>query len=61
MLLFAPGSDPAFQFAPGRVKIARHEDTHQYAAVKIVPKPRPTTTNPAAKADKVRKNGSRRI
>lgn len=37
----------------GRVKIARHEDTHQYAAVKIVPKPRPSTTSPAAKADKV--------
>lgn len=39
----------------GRVKIARHTITHQYAAVKIVPRPRPTSSaNTDVKADKVR-------
>lgn len=38
----------------GRVKIARHEESHQYAAVKIVPKPKPTTETAASKTDKVR-------
>jgi hypothetical protein len=38
----------------GRVKIARHTVTRQYAAVKIVPKPRPTSSNATVKADKVR-------
>jgi hypothetical protein len=28
--------------------------THQYAAVKIVPKPRPQAASPTSKADKVR-------
>lgn len=37
----------------GRVKIARHTVTRQYAAVKIVPKPRETQSNPAEKADKM--------
>ncbi|GAA5968961.1 hypothetical protein JCM11641_000793 [Rhodosporidiobolus odoratus] len=40
--------------ASGRVKLAKHNATGQYAAVKIVPKPRRTTQErEAAKADKM--------
>ncbi|KAK4049021.1 serine/threonine-protein kinase gin4 [Microbotryomycetes sp. JL201] len=37
----------------GRVKIARHTVTRQYAAVKIVPKPRPQASSNASKTDKM--------
>ncbi|KAK4056001.1 serine/threonine-protein kinase gin4 [Microbotryomycetes sp. JL221] len=38
----------------GRVKIARHTVTRQYAAVKIVPKPRPPpSSTPSSKTDKM--------
>ncbi|SCZ93314.1 BZ3500_MvSof-1268-A1-R1_Chr6-2g08603 [Microbotryum saponariae] len=36
----------------GRVKIAKHKETHQYAAIKIVPKPRAAAKS-ASKADKM--------
>ncbi|KAM0787411.1 hypothetical protein ACM66B_003494 [Microbotryomycetes sp. NB124-2] len=37
----------------GRVKIARHTVTRQYAAVKIVPKPRPQASSSVSKTDKM--------
>ncbi|SCV67531.1 BQ2448_5142 [Microbotryum intermedium] len=36
----------------GRVKIAKHKDTHQYSAIKIVPKPRAAARS-TTKADKM--------
>lgn len=51
---FSTTADLLLGSLTGRVKIARHTVTHQYAAVKIVPKPRPQAASPTSKADKVR-------
>lgn len=39
---------------PGRVKLAKHKHTGQYAAVKIIPKPHVQRTRPE-KSEKVRR------